>query len=117
MRHNRESNTLRYPPHLLSIVEGLTLRPGSGNPIYQDCLKALGEFRLPADAEGDEDDEDDNEGNTYFLGIGMDEWYRREFGRLPGPDLVRLPFVITNGIHSLNLLSDMSDIRVCILTR
>lgn len=81
----------------------LTWRSGSGNPIYQDCLKALEDFETLGDV-GDEDedqneDEDEDEQAT-FLGLGQRASYLAFFGKDWSESALRsqLPVVKTHGI-------------------
>ena len=76
--------------------EKLTSRPGSGEPVYQDCLRALDEF--------DTFEHDENEASTTaFLGIGERASYIALYGEDPlGQEgIYQLPSVKTNGILHL----------------
>ncbi|KAF6222278.1 hypothetical protein HO133_001364 [Letharia lupina] len=74
----------------------LTSRPGNGEPVYQDCLRALDEF------DTFEDDEDESS-TAAFLGIGKRASYIALYGEDPlGQEgIYQLPVVKTNGPCSI----------------
>lgn len=65
MRHECEGRPFHQASDLVSMEEEekLTSRPGSGEPVYQDCVRALDEF------DAFEDDEDESS-TAAFLAIG-----------------------------------------------
>ena len=75
MRHECEGRPFHQASDLVSIEEGkkLTSRPGSGEPVYQDCLRALDEF------DTFEDDEDESS-TAAFRGIGERASYKALYG-------------------------------------